>query len=75
MATLWIYCAQHQVIEDSVEVQDATTMGYAALHAAEAMGQDPSAGEYFLLTVGKAHIHPGDLAVDWHETPVILSRR
>lgn len=74
MAVLRLYCAHHNRIEEDVEVQNATSMGYAAMHVAEAAGFDPEGGPWHLATKGGQPIDPSDLAVDWDGQEVILHR-
>ena len=40
MAELRIQCQVHNGAHRSVEVQNATSMGYSALHVAEALGHE-----------------------------------
>ena len=72
MAVLFRYCTAHQRVENTVDVQNATTMGYAAMHVAEAAGFDPGKGRWYLSARGGEHISPDDLAADWDGQETIL---
>ena len=72
MATLHIYCPDHRMVEHQVEIQDATTMRYAAMHVADAVGADSEDGVWQLITRGFQSIDPDDLAADWDGKEVVL---
>jgi len=59
-----------------VEVHGATSMGYAALHVAEALGFDPEGSEYALLSFPELQFLDEEaLAADYHERKVCLCIR
>ena len=72
MAVIHVYCPHHRKTEHEIEVQNATAMGYAAMHVAEAMGLDPEGGEWRLTTPNGEKIDPQDLAAHWDGVDVVL---
>ena len=51
----------------SVEMPGVTTMGYAAMRVAEALGMDPQGMEYFLLDGKTYHVIPPDDLAAQHD--------
>ena len=72
MALLRIYCQECREVEFEVEVHDVTTMGYAAMHVADAAGLDSDGGQWYLTTRGNQPINSQDLAADWDGKEVVL---
>lgn len=74
MAFLTVMCICGDQVGE-VWVENATTMRYAALHCADALGDDSEAAKWVLLSYPHLERVPEDeLAVQWEGRPVCLAR-
>lgn len=72
MAVLKVVCDRHSRVEREVEVVDVTSMHYAAIHVAEALGYQVGEQRFYLFDESGGGIAADDVAANWDGCKVLL---